>query len=349
MGCGVVFYHPGRDVSCVVHGDDFTFCGVEEDLVWIEALMKSWFEVKVRAKLGPGKRDDKEVTILGRIVRWTSDGIEYEADPKHRKILLEKFGLVEGESRSLVNNGEKEWRNEEEWEEELLEGAEVTEFRGVTARLNFLSLDNPDLQFVGKEISREMAKPVRGSWKRMKKIVRYLLGRRSVVWKYGWQDEASGVEVMCDSDWGGRSGYRKSTSGGVFMIGKHCIKTWSASQGAVALSSAEAEFYAMIEGTLRAKGLLGLAREVGFEELDSVVRVATDSSAAKSFVSRRGLGKMRHIEVKELWLQQQVLKGEVCVYKIGGKWNSADLMTKVLTMEEVKDRLGFMNLEMTMK
>ena len=44
---------------------------------------------------------------------------------------------------------------------------------------------------------------------------------------------------------------RKSTSGGVWMLGKHCIKTWSASQGAVALSSAEAEFYGMIEGGKR--------------------------------------------------------------------------------------------------
>ena len=25
--CGVVFYHPDRDLSLVVHGDDFTFCG----------------------------------------------------------------------------------------------------------------------------------------------------------------------------------------------------------------------------------------------------------------------------------------------------------------------------------
>eukprot|EP00973_Karenia_brevis_P007738 1050927-Karenia_brevis.AAC.1 len=32
VSCGVVFYHKGRDLSLVVHGDDFTFCGLEEDL-----------------------------------------------------------------------------------------------------------------------------------------------------------------------------------------------------------------------------------------------------------------------------------------------------------------------------
>ena len=44
VSCAVVFYHRGRDVSCVVHGDDFDFCGGQEDLTWITKQMKSWFE-----------------------------------------------------------------------------------------------------------------------------------------------------------------------------------------------------------------------------------------------------------------------------------------------------------------
>ena len=85
------------------------------------------------------------------------------------------------------------------------------------------------------------------------------------------------------------------------MLGSHSIKTWSASQGATALSSAEAEFYAMIEAVLRAKGLLSLASELGFSNLSNVVKIGTDSSAAKKIVSRRGLGKMRHLEIRDLW------------------------------------------------
>eukprot|EP00973_Karenia_brevis_P049836 6920619-Karenia_brevis.AAC.1 len=54
-------------------------------------------------------------------------------------------------------------------------------------------------------------------------------------------------EVYPDSDWGGNDRDRKSTSGGVWMFGEHCIKTWSAGQGAYALSSAEAELYGMVE------------------------------------------------------------------------------------------------------
>eukprot|EP00973_Karenia_brevis_P085220 11828372-Karenia_brevis.AAC.1 len=65
--------------------------------------------------------------------------------------------------------------------------------------------------------------------------------------------------------------------------GGHCIKTWSATQGAYALSSAEAELYAMVEGVTRAKGLVSLAKELGFVELSNILKLGTDSSAAKSF------------------------------------------------------------------
>ena len=71
----------------------------------------------------------------------------------------------------------------------------------------------------------------------------------------------------------------------------------------------------MIEAVTRAKGLLSLASEVGFKGLENVIHLGTDSSAANSFVSRRGLGKMRHIEIRDLWLQKEVLEGKVLVSK----------------------------------
>ena len=75
------------------------------------------------------------------------------------------------------------------------------------------------------------------------------------------------------------------------MIGPHCIKTWASTQGAIALSSCEAEFYTMVEGVIKAKGMKTLAHELGFHDLMNIVHLKTDSSAAKSFVSRQGLGK----------------------------------------------------------
>ena len=130
------------------------------------------------------------------------------------------------------------------------------------------------------------------------------------------------------------------------MPGDHTIKTWSCTQGAFALSSAEAELYSMIEGVTRAKGLKSLAQEVGFLGISNVIKLGTDSSAAKSFVCRRGLGKMRHLEIRDLWLQKEVADGKLEVSKIDGDKNPADLMTKILTIAEIVERLRRMNLRL---
>ena len=128
-------------------------------------------------------------------------------------------------------------------------------------------------------------------------------------------------------------------------MGLHCIKAWSSTQGAVALSSAEAEFYAMIDAVLKARWVVTVAKEMGFEDMMPNLILGTDSAAPRSFVSRRGLGKMRHIEVRDLWLQREVLRGRVEVRKIPGESNPSDLLTKYLHVDAIKEHLNRMSIE----
>ena len=122
------------------------------------------------------------------------------------------------------------------------------------------------------------------------------------------------------------------------------MKTWSSTQGAIALSSAEAEFYAMVDAVLKAKWLTTVSQEMGMGTKMSQIILGTDSSAARSFACRRGLGRMRHIEIRDLWLQKEVLKGLVKVAQIPGESNPADLMTKYLGVDTVTERLKAMNI-----
>ena len=62
---------------------------------------------------------------------------------------------------------------------------------------------------------------------------------------------------------------------------------------------------------MKAKWVGTIAREMGLGEVENVLVLGADSAAAKSFVSRRGLGRMRHIEVRDLWLQAEVAAGKV--------------------------------------
>ena len=102
-------------------------------------------------------------------------------------MILEHFGL-DSDCKKLTYNGDKDTK-EEDWEWEPVPKEEATSFRALAARFNFLSQDCPDLQFPIKQCSRDMANPLRGSWKKMKKIARYLLAREKIVWDFKWQEE----------------------------------------------------------------------------------------------------------------------------------------------------------------
>ena len=74
-----VFVHSERHIMVSVHGDDFTCSGSKPQLEWLEAGLRSKYELTVGARLGPGKNDDHEGLVLNRAVRWTNQGLEYEA------------------------------------------------------------------------------------------------------------------------------------------------------------------------------------------------------------------------------------------------------------------------------
>ena len=63
------------------------------------------------------------------------------------------------------------------------------------------------------------------------------------------------------------------------------------------------------------------------------VVIHTDSSAAKSLASRKGLGKARHIHVNQLWVQEKVGDGVLEIRKVKGTDNIADALTKYVDSE----------------
>ena len=102
----------------------------------------------------------------------------------------------------------------------------------------------------------------------------------------------------------------------------------------------------MVDVVGRAKALQKLAKEVGYVGLGEVVRLGTESSAAKKIVCRRGLGNMRHLEIRDLWLQKEVREGRLEMRKIAGSLTPGDCMTQTLSLADTHDRFGMMNMEM---
>ena len=73
------------------------------------------------------------------------------------------------------------------------------------------------------------------------------------------------------------------------------------------------------------------------------IRLHEDSSAAKGITERRGLGKVRHIETNQLWLQEKVREKVIEVCKVKGIDNLADALTKHVNGDEIGKHLAGTN------
>ena len=169
--------------------------------------------------------------------------------------------------------------------EKELEQHEHTPYRGNGARCNYLGPDRPAIQYSAKEICRWMSSPTNLGQDALKRLCRFLVGRRRMVFKYPWQ-KASTLECYSDTDWAGCPKTRKSTSGGCLMLGGHLIKSWSSTQPSISLSAGEAEYYGVVKAAGIALGHQSLMADMG---MTARVRVWTDSSAAVGICGRSGL------------------------------------------------------------
>ena len=114
------------------------------------------------------------------------------------------------------------------------------------------------------------------------------------------------------------------------MFGKHCIK-WSCGwQSTIALSLGEAEYYAGVKGAGVGLQLQSLLADWGIS-VKLILRA--DSNSAIGTASRRGLGKLRHVQTRYLWVQERVAQSALKLEKVNTKHNSTDMCTNPVPTE----------------
>ena len=125
------------------------------------------------------------------------------------------------------------------------------------------------------------------------------------------------------------------------MRGAHSLKHWSHTQTTIALSSGEAELGGICRGASLGIGLQSLAADLGIKVN---LEILTDATAAIGICRRRGLGKIRHLHVSDLWVQDRLRKGDFKLTKIPGAENPADLLTKHVPKDVMLKHMAFMGL-----
>ena len=104
----------------------------------------------------------------------------------------------------------------------------------------------------------------------------------------------------------------------------------------VSLSSGEAEYYA---GASAASDSILLQEAIKFLFLtrkSCKVHLYMDSSAARGSITRQGVGRVRHLQIRTLFLQDLHKQGTISVHPAGTKENTADIGTKPLSVKRIK-------------
>merc|ERR1712051_913398 len=189
---------------------------------------------------------------------------------------------------------------------------------------------------------RKMSAPTQDDYTALKKLGRYLMGRPRLISTFRYGEKSCTVVVEGDSDHAGCTRTRKSTSGGVIRWGSHVLKWWSKTQPTIALSSGEAELAAIVRSTSEGLGMIAVMKEFGIE-CDLVVK--SDAIAAIGIVKRQGLGRVRHLAVADLWVQQRCKAGEVVYKKLPGVENTSDILTKPIENDTLMKHMEKMGME----
>ena len=200
-------------------------------------------------------------------------------------------------------------------------------------RLQWICPVRSDLCYAVKELARSVANPTIADLTRMKHVLLYIKGSKK--WRLCLKRAPMDIPILkayADSDWAGCVKTRKSTSGYIVKLGANAISFGFKTQASLALSSGEAELYALCSATVEALHIRKVLEETF--QIKSEIEVFTDSTAGKFMANRFGTSRrMRHIDLRFLWIQSLIDQKLIKVSKVPGSENPADLFTKFVSTE----------------
>ena len=108
----------------------------------------------------------------------------------------------------------------------------------------------------------------------------------------------------------------------------------SRTTGQHALTSGESEIMSMSEVLIEAKLMQYNIEFCGMVLLSIVLH--TDADVARTFCHKRGVGRMKHLDVRHCWLQEELDKGNFKVKRVDRKFNASDMLTHSPSAEELR-------------
>ena len=319
------FYFLDEKVYVEAHADDGHAAGDEADLCW---LYDGLTELGVRLKPRTIHHIGETYMYKRRIYRREEQGMFIGTSPEYILNTLKDLDMdpettkpaaTPMVAKPLINDGTGG---------DVLPPEQKAIYGRCVMRGLYMALDGRcDMAFPIRSMSKHLQNPTKEDWARLKRAARYLVGHMH----YECLLPVEGALEICyadsDTDWAADTETRKSTSCGVLDVGGAVQGMYVRGQETIATSSGVAEFLGAGSVVNEGVGLCGIYSEMDIQ-LTLVLRV--DSTAAIGMIHRRGTGRVRHLDVRHLKLQEMIREGVLGgIEKLPTEFNRADLGTKV--------------------
>ena len=184
----------------------------------------------------------------------------------------------------------------------------------------------PDITFATNAVAQFSQSYGAAQWTAVKRIFRYLCGtvNRGIVFT-----KSKGLQIVtyCDSDWGNDPDTRRSKTGYVVTVAGGAAAWQTKSQKSVALSSCEAEFYALCEASKEVMWISSFLTELGVK-FDTPVIYCDNQGAAALARNPVGHQRSKHIDIRYFFIREAIANGVLKVEYIATTDNVADIFTK---------------------
>ena len=150
------------------------------------------------------------------------------------------------------------------------------------------------------------------------------------------------LELFTDSDWACDKAARRSISCCTVFFGGCLLYSASRTQRLVSSSSAEAEVYACSSGAADSLLLAKLLSWLSGRE--TKIHLYTDSSGARGILQKHGVGRLRHLSCRILWLQNLIGVAAIKLSAVSGSTSPADLSTNCLAANRLRSLMSLLGL-----
>ena len=175
-----------------------------------------------------------------------------------------------------------------------------------------------------------------------KRVLRYIKGTLNYGLIYKRNDGLS-LYGYTDADWAGDVDDRRSTSGGVFMLGTKCVSWHSRKQNSVTLSTAEAEYVAATHSTTQLMWMRIQLSDLKLKTEFPLMLGCDNQSAISLTKNPIQHSRTKHIDIRYHFIKERVEEGQLKLEFVPTKEQLADILTKPLpndTFQRLRSRLG---------